>query len=175
MKAKKGDIWVSAVLYLTLGVIAIALILAAAIPLINKIKDRNTVAQTKEVLFTLDETIRRVANEGPGSQRELSPFTIGTGKLVIEQELEKIAWEMETEAIIQEPNTPLKEGVLTITLKEHPNIEDRYTILLETQYTGIDLNLTSQFNNPFTGKFSVLVRHSGRFPANKPEVEIHIK
>ena len=82
---------------------------------------------------------------------------------------------METEAIIQEPNTPLKEGVLTITLKEHPNIEDRYTILLETQYTGIDLNLTSQFNNPFTGKFSVLVRHSGRFPANKPEVEIHIK
>src|SRR3989344_3360128 len=116
MKAKKGDIWVSAVLYLTLGVIAIALILGAAIPLINKIKDRNTVAQTKEVLFTLDEAIRRVANEGPGSQRELSPFTINAGKLTIDQTAEVIKWELETEAVIQEPNIELKEGVLTLKL-----------------------------------------------------------
>lgn len=173
MKAKKGDLWVSAVLYLTLGVIAIALILGAAVPLINKIKDRNTVAQTKEVLFTLDETIRKVANEGPGSQRELSPFTIGAGKLTIKHDTDEIKWEMETEAVIQEPNTPLREGVLTLTL-EDTRTEGKYTMLIATQYTGIDINLTSQLNNPFTGKFSVVVKHSGRFPANKPEIIVQI-
>ncbi len=173
MKAKKGDIWVSAVLYLTLGVIAIALILSAAIPLINKIKDRNTVAQTKDVLFVLDETIRKVANEGPGSQRELSPFTIGAGKLTVDQDNELIKWEMETEAIIQEPNTMLKEGVLDIELQES-RTEGKYTIVITDRYTNIDVNLTSKLNNPFTGKFAVLVRHSGRFPGEKPEIEIHI-
>lgn len=173
MKSQKGDIWVSAVLYLTLGVIAIALILGAAVPFINKVKDRNTIAQTKEVLFTLDETIRRVANEGPGSQRELSPFTINAGKLTIDQTTEAIKWEMETEAVIQEPNTPLKEGVLTLELKE-TKTEGKYLMLITTQYSGIDINLTSAYNNPFTGKFSMLVRHSGRFPSNKPEIEMHI-
>ena len=174
MQAKKGDLWVSAVLYITLGVIAIALILGAAIPLINKIKDRNTVVQTKEVLFTLDETIRRVANEGPGSQRELSPFTINAGKLTINPVTEMIKWELETEAVIQEPGVDLREGVLTLKLEE-TRTEGRYNMTIETQYNGIDLNLTSQFNNPFTGKFSVLVQHSGRFTANKPEIVIHIR
>lgn len=171
MKGKKGDLWVSAVLYITLGVIAIALILGAAIPLINKIKDRNTVVQTKEVLFTLDETIRRVANEGPGSQRELSPLTINAGKLTIDETNEAIKWELETEAVIQEPNTPLKEGVLTLTLQD-TRTEGKYNMLVETQYTNIDLNLTSSFSNPFTGKYTMLIRHTGRFTSNKPVIQI---
>jgi len=173
MKSQKGDIWVSAVLYLTLGVIAIALILGAAIPFVNKMKDRNTIAQTKEVLSILDETIRLVANEGPGSQRELSPFTIGAGKLTIDAATEEIKWEMETEAITQELNTPLKEGVLTLTLSD-TRTEGKYSMLISAQYTSINLTLSSSLSNPFTGKFSVLVRHSGRFTANKPEIEIHI-
>src|SRR3989344_4448752 len=164
MKSKKGDLWVSAVLYLTLGVIAISLILGAAVPFINKIK---------ELLFTLDETIRRVANEGPGSQRELSPFTIGAGKLSIYQDVEQINWTLETEALIQEPNIGIKEGVLTLLLEE-TKTEGKYNFIMSTTYTNIDLNLTSQLNNPFAGTFSVLVRHSGRFTANKPEIEIHI-
>ena len=173
MKAKKGDLWVSAVLYITLGIIAIALILSAAIPFINKIKDRNTVAQTKELLFTLDKTIRHVANEGPGSQRELSVVTIGAGKLFINDQQDNITWEMETEAVIQEPNIDLKEDVLTLHLRE-TKIEGRYLMIMSSVYTNIDLNLTSQLSNPFTGKFSMLVRHSGRFPSNKPEIEIHV-
>ena len=173
MKAKKGDLWVSAVLYITLGVIAIALILSAAIAFITKLKDRNTVAQTKEVLVTLDETIRRVANEGPGSQRELSPFVIGAGKFFVHEQEDNITWEMETEAVIQEPNIDIKEGILTLHLRE-TKIEGRYLIVISAVYTNIDLNLTSSFNNPFTGKFSMLVRHSGRFPNGKPEIEIHL-
>lgn len=174
MKAKRGDIWVSAVLYLTLGVIAIALILGAAIPFVNKMKDRNTIAQTKEVLATLDETIRLVANEGPGSQRELSPFTIGAGKLTVDAATEEIKWEMETEAVTQELNTPLREGVLTLTLSD-TRTEGKYIMIIATQYTSLDLNLSSSLSNPFTGKFSVLVQHSGRFPNNKPEIVINFK
>ena len=176
MKSKKGDLWISAVLYLTLGVIAISLILGAAVPFVNKIKDRNTVAQTKDLMFTLDETIRRVANEGPGSQRELSPFTIGAGKINIDQDLEQINWTLETEALIQEPNIALKEGVLTLLLEE-TRTEGKYNMMISTTYTNIDLNLTSTLNNPFAGTFTVLVRHSGRFTTttNKPEIEIHMQ
>lgn len=174
MKARKGDLWVSAVLYLILGVIAIALILGAAIPLVNKLKDRKTVAQAKEVLFTLDEILRRVANEGPGSQRELSLFTINAGKLIIDQDAEVIRWELETEAVIQEPNIDIKEGVLTLRLDE-TKTEGKYLMSITTKYDGIDLNLKSPFNNPFIGEFSVLVQHAGRFPANKPEIVVNIK
>ena len=38
---KKGDIWVSAILYFGLGIIVIAILLAAGLPVINKLKDKN--------------------------------------------------------------------------------------------------------------------------------------
>ena len=39
---KSGQIWISAVIFITLGIVAISLILAAAIPLVGKIKDKNS-------------------------------------------------------------------------------------------------------------------------------------
>ena len=82
---KKGEIWISAVLYTAIGIVAMTLILAAGIPLINKIKDRNTFAQTKELMYVFDESIRTVISEGLGSQRELSPFNIQRGDLYINE------------------------------------------------------------------------------------------
>ena len=45
--SKKGDIWISAALYTALGLILITVILSVGMPFVNKIKDRNTVLQTK--------------------------------------------------------------------------------------------------------------------------------
>ena len=81
---KLGEVWVSAVLYLALGLILITIVLAAGIPLINKIRDRNTVAQTKDILFVLDKNIRTVASEGTGSKRYVSPVNIDAVELVFD-------------------------------------------------------------------------------------------
>ena len=72
MKSKKADIWISAALYFGLGIIVITIILSAGLPLINRLKDKNTVIETKDVMFKLDTAIREVIRNGPGEQRSLS-------------------------------------------------------------------------------------------------------
>ena len=72
MKSKKADVWVSAVLYFGLGIIVISLLLAAGLPAINKLRDKNVIIQTKEVFQVLDKNIRDVVRGGPGSQRVVS-------------------------------------------------------------------------------------------------------
>jgi hypothetical protein len=89
---RRGDIWVSAAIYVGLGIVLVTLILAAGIPLINKIQTKNTVLQTKEVMFKFDRLIRDVYLEGLGSQR---PFFIDIkdGEFLIDRNNEnKIEW-----------------------------------------------------------------------------------
>ncbi len=176
---KKGDIWISAVLYIALGIIAITVILAAGLPLIQKMKDRNTVAQTKELMLILDETIRKVASEGPGSQRQLSPFVVKQGELFIDeldaagQGSNIIKWVSETGAVVMEPGIDKKEGNLIVRLEE-THVEDVYEIQLKLDYNEfLDVQLKSEFGNPFAGEFSILVKNSGKFGDNDlPVVEI---
>ncbi|MDP4012169.1 MAG: hypothetical protein Q8R00_01000 [Candidatus Nanoarchaeia archaeon] len=169
---KKGDVWVGAVLYMALGVIAITVILAAGLPLIQKMKDRNTIAQTKELMQVLDETIRRVASEGPGSQRQLSPFVIKSGELYIDEKdaigvgSNTISWKSKTGALIMEPGFDKKEGNLEIRL-DLTNVEEEYDIRMRLDYREfLDANLVSDFGNPFTGEFSLLVKNTGKFDSN---------
>ena len=82
----KGQVWISAVLYIAIGIVAISLILSAGLPLIYKMRDRNTVMQTKDLLHTFDSSIRQVASEGLGSQRVLDPVIIKGGKLSVEKD-----------------------------------------------------------------------------------------
>ena len=91
--SKKGDIWISAALYTALGLILITVILSVGMPFVNKIKDRNTVLQTKNILIEMDKLIREVELEGVGSRR---PFfvEIQEGDFKIEEEgaKERIIW-----------------------------------------------------------------------------------
>ena len=170
-RKKEGAIWISTVLSLTLGIVAISLILASAIPLVGKIKDRNTVIQTKEMLSQFEQTIQDVANEGPGSQRELSPVMISAGKLVVDSLNDELSWTMETDAEIQEPNVIIEEGVLQLQLTE-TNIEGRYVMEVKAPFTTVDLALNSTYQNPFVGKYRALIKHTGKFTSNKPIVHV---
>ncbi|MBU4502978.1 MAG: hypothetical protein KKA79_10370, partial [Nanoarchaeota archaeon] len=103
---KKGQIWVSAVLYIALGMIVITLILSAGVPLINKMRDRNTITQTKTVMFDLDNNIKAVVNEAKGSTRFLSPVDINSGQLFIDQAGSNTTeWVMRTSNRMIEPET----------------------------------------------------------------------
>jgi len=159
----KGDIWISAVLYMALGIIVIALILAASLPLIDRLKDRNTMTETKKLLVTTDETIKIVAREGPGSQRELSPLTVNKGQLFIDEKNDTIAWKMKTSAPLLEPNIVIKEGVLSLLLAPTP-VKDEYLITMGLSYhNDINLTLVSDYKSPFMGKYTVVITHTGTY------------
>mgnify|MGYP001558011191 FL=1 len=58
MGKKGASIWISAVLYFGIGIIILTILLTAGLPVINKLRDKNIVIQTKQVMHTLDENIR---------------------------------------------------------------------------------------------------------------------
>ncbi|HLC86517.1 MAG TPA: hypothetical protein VJG30_04490 [Candidatus Nanoarchaeia archaeon] len=121
MKSKKADVWVSAVLYFGLGIIVISLLLAAGLPAINKLRDKNVIIQTKEVFQVLDKNIRDVVRGGPGSQRVVSvDIKKGDFKIDGNDRKEIISWEYTSKIAISEPGNneglavPVSEGNLKV-------------------------------------------------------------
>lgn len=163
---KRGQIWISAVIYIGLGVIAITLLVGAGVPLINKVRDRNTFLQTKDVMQTIDKAIMQVVAEGPGSQRVLSPLEIKRGFLSIPISRE-IKWEMETKAVLQEPGQLIREGNLNLLLMEDELIVDLYDAKIFLNHYSDDLiyicvngDCSGEINN-LNGKFGLSIINEG--------------
>ncbi len=171
----KGQLWISAVLYMALGVVLISLILAAGLPLINKMRDRNTILQTKEMLIQMDENIRAVISEGPGSKRFLSPLEVGKGELYFDKDnTNNITWTIRTNNKIMEPNIMFKEGFIEFFLEESL-IEDEYLIYLNLAYdeiADIQLDPDNPYGNPFTGTYSLTIERTGDYTGNLPIIKL---
>ncbi|MDO8555545.1 MAG: hypothetical protein Q7R96_00030 [Nanoarchaeota archaeon] len=161
---KKGAIWVASVLYLAVGLVALGLLLTAALPAINKLKDRNTVAQTKQLFYTLDEYLRTVVVEGVASQRELNPLTINKGIFTINET--NIHWQLPTEALIIEPSTPeekiiKKEGNLELWEEKTPTVGN-YLMHLDLHYETIGLYVNpDSAGMPLLGTYRLLFKNWG--------------
>jgi type II secretory pathway pseudopilin PulG len=134
---KKGDIWISAVIYIALGVIILSLVLAVGIPTIQKMKDNAVAKQTKELMLTIDNNIRTVYNEGPGSQRQVK-VKIGSGTFDIDQVNEIITWQTRTKAILSEPDVDITEGNLIIRTQTSVQ-KGEYDLILTLEYPEIDI------------------------------------
>lgn len=188
MMLKKGDVWVSAVLYIALGMVLITLILSAGLPLIEKMRDKNTIIQTKNLLFNLNSNIESVANEGVGSKRYISPVVISSGALSIDSTNYLIRWKMTTKNLMMQPNTAdltgscispshsgcetFKEGAITMWTIETA-VEGEYDTYLELNYEGyIDIEA---INAPatLTGKYSFSIEHKG-FSVDRPKISITV-
>ena len=163
---KRGQIWISAVIYIGLGIVAIALLVGAGVPLINKMRDRNTFFQTKDVMHTIDNAIFEVLSEGPGSRRFLSPVTIRKGDLHLLENLEhRIIWRMETDAVLQEPGSKLTEGNLEIKFNPDDLIQDQYDVELVLDYSDkiflIVNGLEATAPQQLSGKFGLSIENQG--------------
>lgn len=110
-KNKKGDIWVSVVLYVLIIVAVTVLILNAGIPLLNKLKDKSLFAKTEDTMLGLNQNIRDVANEGQGSQRVVS-INVKTGTFNVGSD--KLSWTIDSDSKIVEPRTTIDRGDLKI-------------------------------------------------------------
>ena len=154
---KKGDIWISAALYTAIGVIMVTLILSVGMPFVNKLKDRNTVLQTKNVLYEFDSAIRSVYNEGFGSRRPLF-VEIGEGDFTIDNVNEKISWKIiSDEKLGIEPDLtkPIEEGNLKISSK---TLGQGFEIELFLDYKDeIDIESSLKL---LSGKYNLVIEHT---------------
>lgn len=173
----RGQVWIEAVLYIAIGIVAISLILTAGLPVIYKMRDRNTVMQTKDMLYAFDNAIRQVSSEGLGSQRILDPVIVKGGVLNIKEN--ELLWQMDTEAEIMEPceddcdELAQQEGNIKMFL-EKTVVEDEYVINLILDYSNIIVELhEDSITGSLTGKYVVLVRND-KIENKKPVVSLKV-
>ncbi|RME55007.1 hypothetical protein D6777_02025 [Candidatus Woesearchaeota archaeon] len=167
---KRGQIWISAVLYMALGVVALTIILAAGVPMVQKMKDKNSVTQTKNVFLLLDQNIRGVVNEGPGARRYISPLQLSAGEFYVTPD--RLIWNMTTKAKLLEPGVVINEGAVEMRNYE-TFLEDEFVMNLQLNYVDIAvLQLSSEFSNPFVGVYSMSIEHTGEYQDSKPIVKI---
>ncbi len=172
---KKGDVWVSAILYMGLGIVVISLILGAGLPLIEKVRDRNTIIQTKNLFFTIDLNVDEILKSGPGARRALEPFEIKQGEFIVDESQEILLWRMKTKSQIIDVGYVGREGNVEMLLEE-TSIKDEYIINLRLNYTSdADIILDSPYGNPFAGSYRLFVEHTGQYgPDSRPKLKISI-
>ncbi len=165
---KKADIWISAALYFGLGIIVITIILSAGLPLINRLKDKNTVIETKDVMFKLDTAIREVIRSGPGEQRSLS-LEIKKGDLSINNLDNILTWSYKTSALLSEPGLTISEGSLNI-ITENTGVKDEYLVTLSLNYQDLADLKKSSTPDPtdevikVSGQNRIVIKNTGTDP-----------
>lgn len=154
---KSGDVWISAVLYMALGMIILTIILATSLPIIKQLKDKNNVVQTKNLMADLDENIRTVYSEGPGSRRPIK-LDIGRGNFIIDEQGSTITWNLESTYLESEPGIVFREGHLSIWTESTP-VQETYNIYLQLNYTSL-INLTTDITT-ISGPYDILITNLG--------------
>ena len=156
---KKGDVWVSAVLYFGLGIIVIAIILTAATPVISRLRDKNIIIQTKQVMQVLDSNIREVAREGPGAQRPLT-IDIRKGAFRIDPATSSVIWSYNSKALIAEPDIEILEGNIRIR-SSIGGPSNTYPTTLSLNYEG---GAYLRYDAPvrtISGNTALIIRNAG--------------
>jgi len=145
---RKGQIWVSATIYILIITIAIVLILAVVQPLIDRMRDKAAYTSNKDSALNLDQQISGVAAEGPGSQRVV-PVDIVQGKLNLDNGT--LSWQMESETKIIEPGSKKDIGRVTISSgTDVIAIQGENTTILKNKYVVVT------FNNNYTTSDTVI-------------------
>ncbi|MBI2105539.1 hypothetical protein HYT56_01745 [Candidatus Woesearchaeota archaeon] len=154
---KRGDLWISAALYTALGIILVTLILSVGMPFVNKLKERNTILQTKNVIYEFDAAIREVYGEGFGSRRPLF-VEISEGDFAIDELNDVVEWSFITEEKLGiEPDVEIKEGNLRIFSEK---LGQGYKIRLYLDYgNNIDLELGNANLKTLSGKYNLIFLH----------------
>ena len=158
---KRGDTWISSVLYILLGLIVISILLASFLPLIDKMKDKNTFVQTKVLMSSLDDTIKETL-EGVGSQREFF-LDIQKGEFQIDSVKDEIRWKLFTKAklmeVKQDEKNVFKEGDLTV----FADTTEGYALNVVLDYgdMGIDLDTTPGILS-LKGQSKLIIKNEGK-------------
>jgi hypothetical protein len=178
----KGQIWISAVLYIGLSVAVLAVVLSAGLPLINKMKDRNVILNTKQVLIDIDDSINTVSGEGPGSRRILSPVVIDKGELKIDSDKDILLWNFKTESQIidisksgkcllnlknLDPECIAEREGNVILFQEGTVVKGEFITYLALDYADLkDIKLEPAIPSDLKGRFTFAIQNDGTAQAS---------
>ncbi|MBS3147070.1 hypothetical protein J4471_05255 [Candidatus Woesearchaeota archaeon] len=156
---KKGDVWISAVLYMALGIIILVIVLSVGIPIVNKIRDKNIAINTKELMLDLDRNIRTVYSEGPGSRRPVK-LQITKGTFSIDEAANTITWQFTTKVLLSQPDIEVQEGSLTILTRKAAQ-EKEYITSYKLDYDTILTLQSTAGTNFLSGKTNLIITNQG--------------
>lgn len=173
---KRGSVWVSALLYLALGLVLIGIVIGIASPIVSRISERNVFKQTKDVMFSIDHAVNEVVNEGPGSRRYLSTVEIREGSLDVDAFSDTITWTFDTTSKLIEPDIVFQEGPLTILLQEGVG-KGQYVLSMNMSYSdSANLDFTGEsLGSPFRGEFSISFENGGFQTSEYPTVLVSVQ
>ncbi|MCX6709790.1 MAG: hypothetical protein NTV63_02430 [Candidatus Woesearchaeota archaeon] len=142
-RKRRGQVWVSAVLYILITVVAMVVLLQAGTPIMNSLRDRTAFSKTKDSMLVLDKYIVEVSEGGPGSQRVV-PIDIEKGTLYVEDNM--VRWKIETDSKLFEPRSKQSLGNMIIlglspedTVSAHESSDSCHYIL---ENSRIKVNIT---------------------------------
>lgn len=174
MYNKKGDVWISAVLYFGLGIVVLSILLAAGLPVINKLRDKNVIIQTKQIMHELDQNIREVVKEGPGSQRVVT-VNIKKGSFIVDEVNSMIIWEYNgSKVLISDPGIDVPEGKLNIRTDNAPQ-KNTYNVRVFIDYKEIaKLARPQGKTSTLVGINDLVIRNQGVDPQNPKVVTVSV-
>lgn len=136
---KRGQVWVSAVLYILITTIIMIIVIEIGTPLLENLRDKAIFTKTKDNFLSLDKQLKSISSEGYGSQR-IIPLEIQKGKVDVTEN--GIRWEMKTDADIIEPGSSIALGDLIISSNSDVSAQKKGdSYILEN--TAILINFTS--------------------------------
>jgi len=147
LDSRRGQVWVETVIYTLIGLAVIGLVLAGALPKINRTKDEIAIEQSIEALGLIDNKIYEVQTSS-GNRRVIN-LDIKKGKLILDMEEDTISWILDSSFAYSEPGVPVSVGkiIITTTGDEKP-----YSIELTAEY---GLNLKYDDSDIGTKQFDV--------------------
>jgi hypothetical protein len=109
---RKGQIWVSVIIYTMVAILSLVLILNTGIPLLSELKDRAIFEKVKDIMIDLDAHVTTIASQGIGSQATVA-FEIRDG--VVKFTDDSFMWEIETDKEIISPRSKSQIGNLIVS------------------------------------------------------------
>ena len=176
---KKGDVWISAILYFGIGIVIITILLTAGLPVINKLRDKNIIIQTKQVMHTMDDNIREVIKDGTGSQRVVT-VNIKKGTINVNEVLDEVVWTFQGANIpISEPtereedDIEVAEGKIFIVTKESAE-GGKYDISIILRYRDEDVDIIKGTGDAgsIAGIGDLTIRNNGISPDDDDKVQV---
>lgn len=115
-KRKRGQVWISFVIYTLISLAAIGILLGVSRPKIAEIKDGITIKQTIEVLNGVDSSFRATL-VAAGNVRT-PELTLTRGELIVDPSDDFIRWSMDSAKEFSELGQEIQEGSITILTEE---------------------------------------------------------
>lgn len=144
---------ISYTMFLVVVIAALAIILNADIPMMDKISDTQAIGNAKDFLSNLDAKIRDIAGEGKNSAGRIS-LGFNRGNYYCNSSKNSIYYEIETESKAVSINASKKLGNLIINAS--PNDDRIITVTLSYQ----NINLT-QCDHIAPGLHNLMIRNKG--------------